>query len=117
MQTQVATYNHTEDKGNNLRSQSSIHDRNFWKFGRFFFHLIFVGSPFFFKILKALHKFELKKSYDENFCPHGNCFKKIDYIWKSCFQKLIFDKWQMKWYQTKKKKASRRNPKELRRSC
>ena len=76
----------------------------------FFFHLIFVGSPFFFKILKAL---QLKKSYDENFCPHGNCFKKIDYIWKSCFQKLVFDKWQMKWHQTKKRKLQEEIQKSL----
>ena len=52
MQAQVANFNHTQVKGNNLRSKSNIHDRNFC--------LIFVGSPFFFKIIKALRKFELK---------------------------------------------------------
>ena len=45
-----------------------------------FFHLIFVGSPFF-QNTKSSSQIWIKKSYGENFCPHGNCFKKIDYFW------------------------------------
>ena len=79
----------------------------FWPFTIYcFFHLILVGSPFFFfffKILKGPTNLN-KKSNNKKFSPHGNCFKKIDYFWKSHFQILVFDKQQMKWFQTRKRK-------------
>ena len=77
-----------------------------------FFVWCSLDRPFF-KILKALHKSELQKSYVENFCPHGNCFKKIDYFWKSYFQKLVFDKRQIKWLQTRKRKLQEEIQKSL----
>ena len=113
MQTQVANCNHTEVKGNNLRSKSSIHDRNFWKFWKYFFHLIFVRSPFF-QNTRSSSQIWIKKSYSENFCPHGNCFKKIGYCWLwSCFQILVFGKQQIKWLQTRKIKLQKEIQKSL----
>ena len=112
MQTLVATCDHTEVKGNNLRSKSSLHDRNFRKFWRYFVHLIFVGSPFF-QNTKSSTQIWIKKSCGENFCHHGNCFKKIDYFWKSCFQILVFDKRQMKRLQTRKTKLQEEIQKNL----
>ena len=102
MQIQVVTCNHTEVKGNILRSKSSIHDRNFRKFWRCFFHLIFVGSTFFFKILKALHKFELKNLTVKVSVPMVTALRKL--LLKNYFQILVFDKRQMKWLQTRKRK-------------
>ena len=102
MQTQVAYCNHTEVKGNILGSKSSIHDRNFRKFWTYFFHLIFAGSTFFFKILKALHKFELKNPTVKVSVPMLIALRKL--LLKNYFQILIFDKRQMKLLQTRRKK-------------
>ena len=102
MQTQVASCNHTEVKGNILGSKSSIHDRNFRKLWRYFFHLIFAGSTFFFKILKALHKFELKNPTVKVYVPMLVALRKLFLI--NYFQILIFDKRQMKLLQTRRKK-------------
>ena len=102
MQTQVGTCNHAEVKGNILGSKSSIHDRNFRKFWRYFFHLIFAGSTFFFKILKALHKFELKNPTVKVSVPMLIALRKL--LLKNYFQILIFDKRQMKLLQTRRKK-------------
>ena len=112
MQIQVATCNHTEVKGNILRSKSSIHDRNFRKFWRYFFHLIFVGSTFFFfKILKALHKFELKNLTVKVSVPMVTALRKL--FLKNYFQILAFDKRQMKWLQTRKRKLQEEIHKNL----
>ena len=43
----------------------------------------------------------LQNKYTENFCLEGNYFRKIDYLSKSCFQILVFDK-HVKWLQTRK---------------
>ena len=75
-----------------------------------FFVWCSLDRPFF---QNTLHKFELKKSYGEKFCHHGNCFKKIDYFWKSCFQKLVFDKRKMIWLQTRKRKLQEEIQKSL----
>ena len=115
MQIQVATCNHTEVKGNILRSKSSIHDRNFRKFWRYFFHLIFVGSTFFFfQNTKSSSQIWIKKSYGESFCPHGNCFKKI--IFEKLFSNIGFWQTTNEMASNKKKKASRRNTQEPTRS-
>ena len=101
-----------EVKGNNLRSKSSIHDRNFRKFWKYFFCLVFVGLPFF-KILKALHKFELKNLTVEISVSMVIVLRKF-----IIFGNLVFkyDLWQMtnEMALNKKKKASKRNAKELR---
>ena len=71
--------------------------------GRHLFHLIFVGSPFF-QNTKSSSQIWIKKSCGKISCPHGNCFKKIDYFWKSCFQILVFD--NDKWNGFKQEKES-----------
>ena len=100
MQTQVTTCNHMKLKEIILETNQAFMTEISENFEGTFFHLIFFGLPFFcfFKILKALHKFELISA------PHGNCFKKIDYFWKSCFQILVFGRAQVKWLQTRKRK-------------
>ena len=104
MQTQVANGNHTEVKGNNLRSNQAFTTEISEKYWKYFFHLIFVRSPFF-QNTRSSSQIWIKKSYSENFCPHGNCFKKIGYCWLwSCFQILVFGKQQIKWLQTRKRK-------------
>ena len=96
MQTQVAIFNHMEVKGNNLRSKSSI-----------------CWIDLFFQNAKSLSQIWIKKSYRESFCPHGNCFNKIDYFWNPCFQVLVFDKWQMKWLQRRKRKLQEEMQKSI----
>ena len=61
------------------------------------FHLIFTGSPFFafFESTTCSSQIWIKISHGKNFCPHGNCFKKIDDFLKSSFQILVFDKRQV----------------------
>ena len=127
IQTQVATCNHTTVKVNDLRSKSSIHDRYFWKFWRCFFsfNLSWIALFCFFNIItKSSSQIWIQMYYGKNFCPRGNVFKKIDYFWNSCFQILVFDKRQMKWLQTRKRKLQEEIPnnleeivKELRESC
>ena len=70
MRTQATIFNDRTVKGNDLKSKSSIYDRDFRKIFRYFFHLIFVGLPFFcflFLIMKARHEFEFK-------CPTAKIF-------------------------------------------
>ena len=113
MQTQVANGNHTEVKGNNLRSNQAFTTEISEKYWKYFFHLIFVRSPFF-QNTRSYSQIWIKKSYSENFCPHGNCFKKIGYCWLwSCFQILVFGKQQIKWLQTRKRKLQKEIQKSL----
>ena len=104
MQTQVANCNHTEVKGNILGSKSSIHDRNFWKFWRYFFHLIFAGSTFF-QNTKSSSQIWIKKSHGKSFCLHDNCFKKI--IFEKLFSNINFWQTADEIASNKKKKASK----------
>ena len=104
---QIASCNHTTVKVNDLRSKSSIHDRYFWKFWRCFFsfNLSWIALFCFFNIItKSSSQIWIQMYYGKNFYPRGICFKKIDYFWNSCFQILVFDKRQVKWLQTKKRK-------------
>ena len=113
MQTQVANGNHTEVKGNNLRSNQAFTTEISEKYWKYFFHLIFVRSPFF-QNTRSSSQIWIKKSYSENFCPHGNCFKKIGYCWLwSCFQILVFGKQWIKWLQTRKRKLQKEIQKSL----
>ena len=108
MQTRVATCNHTEVKGNNIRSKSSIHDRNFPKFWRYFFSfdLCWIALFCFFEVLHALHKFELKYLTAKISVP-------MVIVLKYCFQILVFDKRQVKWLQTRKRKLQEEIRKSL----
>ena len=104
---QIASCNHATIKVNDLRSKSSIHDRYFWKFWRCFFsfNLSWIALFCFFNIItKSSSQIWIQMYYGKNFYPRGICFKKIDYFWSSCFQILVFDKRQVKWLQTKKRK-------------
>ena len=113
MQTQVANGNHTEVKGNNLRSNQAFTTEISEKYWKYFFHLIFIRSPFF-QNTRSSSQIWIKKSYSENFCPHGNCFKKIGYCWLwSCFQILVFGKQWIKWLQTRKRKLQKEIQKSL----
>ena len=80
-----------------------------------FFHLIFVGSPpfFVFQNTKSSSQIWIQMSYGKNFYPHGNCFKKIDYFWKFCFQIFVFDKRQVKSLHTRKRKLQEEIPESL----
>ena len=71
------------------------------------FHSIFVRSPFFvFSNTKSSSQIWIEMSNGENFYRYG--FKKIDYFWNSSSQILVFDKGQVKWLQTRKRKFKKK---------
>ena len=98
--------------------QSTTSDLLLLKILKILFSFNLCWIALFFQNTKSFSQIWIKKSNSKNFCPHGNRFKKIDYFWNFHFQILVYI-WQTtnEMISNKKKKALRRNTKELGQSC